>query len=327
MAGAFVAVVGLGVFGGVGSWCSEASGKVSSGDDKRSTAGQSEGDLNQLNNAVPGSPGDFVAGSAPEVASESAADSPEPSDSAVSPDADQSVKTIGDAGHGDVRDGASSSGASDGLREVGGRRTGRAFRVADGNGAQQSGQTTESGDVIGDQGRGGAQLVPASRMYVHGFFTASVGDSLRFNNPFRLSYQLGKTGESVSATPLYLNLGAAGAFGNPDGFQHGASLQWSRQLWGLPQNVVTPSYLLLYGGWRPWLAFARAGIAVILNPDSGAGAEVSLGGAYMLTGGIGLQAELVGNLFYGAATWDKTITTIPMLSMQVGVIVDLERLP
>lgn len=169
--------------------------------------------------------------------------------------------------------------------------------------------------------------VPEQGTYAHLFATASIGESLRFNNPFRLSHQLGETGESLSRTPAYANVGFGAAFGEPDGLQHGASLQWNRALSGLPQHVITPSYLLVLGGWRPWLAFSRAGLPIILNPDPNLGGELAIGSAYLITAGLGLQAELVGNLFYGAATWEKKITTVPMLSLQAGIIVDLEVLP
>lgn len=163
--------------------------------------------------------------------------------------------------------------------------------------------------------------------YTHLMLSASIGDSLRFNNPFRLANQLGATGESLSRTPVYGNLGGAAAWGAPDGWQHGASLQWSRALAGLPQHVATPAYMLVQGGWRPWIAYGRAGLPIILNPDWGVGGELGLGGAWLFTAGLGLQAEVIGDVFYGAATWDKGITTIPMLSIQAGIFADYEVLP
>jgi hypothetical protein len=169
--------------------------------------------------------------------------------------------------------------------------------------------------------------VPELGPYVHLISTASLGDSLRFNNPYRLSHQLGESGESLSRTPLYGNLGLGAAFGDPDGLQHGASLQWNRALSGLPQHVVTPAYLLVIDGFRPWLAFGRAGLPIVLNPDPNVGGELAFGGAYLLTAGLGLQAEIVGNIFYGAATWEKKITSIPMVSLQAGLVVDFEVLP
>jgi hypothetical protein len=157
--------------------------------------------------------------------------------------------------------------------------------------------------------------------------TLSIGESLRFNNPFRLSHQLGDTGESLSRTPLYSSLGFGMAFGNPNGLQHGAYLAWDQALSGLPQHVLTPSYLMVLDGMRPWLAFGRAGLPFVVNPNPNLGGELALGGAYLFTAGLGIQAQLIGNVFYGAATWETKITTIPMLSMQIGLIVDLEALP
>lgn len=169
--------------------------------------------------------------------------------------------------------------------------------------------------------------VPEPNPYVHWLGTVSVGRSLRFNNPYRLADPLGDSAESVSLTPFYLNLGLGASFGAPDGLQHGASFQWSYALAGLPQHVITPGYLAVFTPWRPWLLTGRVGLPIILNPDSGVGAEIAVGGAYLITAGLGVQAELVGNTFYGAATWERSITTIPMLSLQLGLLVDLELLP
>jgi len=35
----------------------------------------------------------------------------------------------------------------------------------------------------------------------------------------------------------------------------------------------------------------------------------------------------VGSLYYGAATQDRSVTTIPVLSAQLGLFVDYEVLP
>ncbi|HQP37034.1 MAG TPA: hypothetical protein PLI95_17740 [Polyangiaceae bacterium] len=169
--------------------------------------------------------------------------------------------------------------------------------------------------------------VPPPRTYVHLFAFGDLGDSLRLNNPFRLSNQLGDTGESLSRTPVYSSLGGGAALGDPNGWQHGLAVQWSRQLAGLPQNVITPSYVLLLNAWRPWIPYARAGLPIILNPDANVGAEAAVGASYMLLAGIGAHAELVGSMFYGAATWEIGRTTIPMLSLQIGITADYEVLP
>jgi hypothetical protein len=170
-------------------------------------------------------------------------------------------------------------------------------------------------------------LVPIPQRYWHAMATLAVGDSLRFNNPYRLSNQLGDTGESLSRTPVYGVLGGAVALGDPDGWQHGASLQWSRALSGLPQHVIAPGYMLVQGRWRPWIAWARAALPIVVNPDPSLGGEAALGGAYLVLAGVGVHAELVGDVFYGAATWTTGKTTIPMLSLQAGVVVDYEVLP
>lgn len=172
-----------------------------------------------------------------------------------------------------------------------------------------------------------AAEVPEASRYVHLMASAAIGDSLRFNNPFRLAHQLGDQPESLSRTPFYGHLGAAVAFGDPNGWQPGVGLNWSRALAGLPQHVLTPSLLVVHGGVRPWVPYARAGLPIVLNPDANVGAELALGGAFMITAGIGVQAELAGSLFYGAATWDTGATTIPMLSAQAGIVLDYELLP
>jgi hypothetical protein len=169
--------------------------------------------------------------------------------------------------------------------------------------------------------------VPEPGPYLHWMLFEDLGDSIRFNNPYRLETQLGSTGESLSRTPLYNNLGGGLTLGKPNGLQHGLMVQWSRALSGLPQHVVTPSYVLLHGGLRPWVPYGRVGVPIILNPDANAGAEAAVGASYLVLAGIGVHAELVGDLFYGAATWTSGRTTIPMLSLQIGVTLDYEVLP
>ncbi len=170
-------------------------------------------------------------------------------------------------------------------------------------------------------------LMPPRSSYVHFMIGAAIGDSIRFNNPYRLANQLGESAESLSRTPVYTTLSGLVTAGDPDGWQHGGALQWSRSLSGLPQHVVVPSYAVMQAAWRPWLAFGRVGAPVVLNPDPNLGIEVGLGAVYLLTAGLGLYAEWVGDLFYGAATWDRARTPIPLLSFQAGFAVDFERLP
>ncbi|RYE94889.1 MAG: hypothetical protein EOO75_00750, partial [Myxococcales bacterium] len=51
--------------------------------------------------------------------------------------------------------------------------------------------------------------------YVHFLGTATLGRSLRFNNPYRLETPLGSTPESVSLGASYLDLSAAALLGRP----------------------------------------------------------------------------------------------------------------
>jgi hypothetical protein len=97
---------------------------------------------------------------------------------------------------------------------------------------------------------------------------------------------------------------------------------------GIPQQVLSVSYTALerLDSGR-MLLLARAGIPIILAPDLSGGLEAAMGAAYMITAGLGVQSELVGSLYYGAATQDRSVTTIPVLSLQLGLFVDYEVLP
>jgi A/G-specific adenine glycosylase len=157
--------------------------------------------------------------------------------------------------------------------------------------------------------------------------TAALGRGLRFNNPYRLRTQLGDSAESVSLTAPYLDLGGAVAFGAPLGLQHGATLRLSIALEGVAQQSIGASYLALYRADLPLMAWGRAGPALLTEPDVNVGGELGVGGAVFVTGALGFGAEIVGNLFYGAATEDARFTVIPILSGQLGVVVDYEVLP
>lgn len=163
--------------------------------------------------------------------------------------------------------------------------------------------------------------------YLRLFATAMAGDGLRFNNPYRLSKQLGKTGESLSLTAPYSDLAAGVSFGPPDGLQHGFHFAWSEALSGVPQTVLTPSYVALYRGPHRFMLWGRAGLPILLSPDANVGAEIAASGAYFFTQGIGLAASLVGSGFYGAGTRQVRAAFYPVLSGQLGIIVDYEILP
>jgi hypothetical protein len=163
--------------------------------------------------------------------------------------------------------------------------------------------------------------------YWHTFGSLSLGDGLRFNNPYRLSTELGKKPESLSLTALYFDLGLGVVRGPPDGLGHGAVVHLSIAAQGIPQEVLSLSYIALerFGAGRTIL-FGRFGVPVILQPDLSGGLETAFGGAFMVTAGIGVQAELIGSVYYGAGTLDRSVTTIPVLSGELGLFFDYEVL-
>ncbi|MDI1433808.1 hypothetical protein QHF89_30195 [Polyangium sorediatum] len=155
----------------------------------------------------------------------------------------------------------------------------------------------------------------------------SFGGGLRFNNPYRLATQLGASAESPSATAPYTTLMGALAFGPPDGLQHGGMLGLSFALRGVGQTVLTPGYVLMYRGPGRLLAYGRAGPEILLSPDLNVGLTVAGGGAFFVTGGLGLVLDVAGSLFYGASTWEKKYPAYPVLSASLGLILDVEFLP
>jgi hypothetical protein len=168
---------------------------------------------------------------------------------------------------------------------------------------------------------------PASGPYLHMFGALALGRGIRFNNPYRLATPLGDDAESLSLTATYFDGSVSATFGDPDGFQHGGSVHLSIALDGVRQEVATPSYVLLHRLGPSAMAYARAGLPLVMGPDVNLGYELALGGAWLFTGGIGATAELVGDLYYGAATQERAASAIPVLSLQLGVLVDYEVLP
>jgi hypothetical protein len=162
--------------------------------------------------------------------------------------------------------------------------------------------------------------------YLQLFGTVMGGTGLRFNNPYRLATPLGSDAESVSRTAAYVDLGLGATFGSPLGFQHGAALRFTTAVEGVGQSVLTPSYF----GWRRlgrFAAYGRAGVPIVLTPDVTWGLEAGVGGAFFPLGGFGLVAEIVGDVFYGEGTRERSVATYPVLSGQIGLIAAFERLP
>lgn len=162
--------------------------------------------------------------------------------------------------------------------------------------------------------------------YVQLFATALVGTGLRFNNPYRLATPLGDDAESLSRTATYVDIGIAATFGNPLGLQHGMALRTSGAIEGVGQLVMTPSYFA-WRRWRSLAAFGRLGVPLVLTPDVTWGLEAGLGGAWFFMGGLGVAAEIVGDMFYGAGTPDVAAASYPVLSGQLGFIATYEVLP
>jgi hypothetical protein len=165
------------------------------------------------------------------------------------------------------------------------------------------------------------------KSYVHTFGFVGMGRGLRFNNPYRLSTVLGDDAESLSLSATYVDLAVGATLGDAYGLQHGAVAHLSIATDGITQEVLSLSYLMLYPLGPRFLATARGGVPVVLEPDLNAGFELGLGGAFLLSAAFGVSAELVGNVFYGAATLERSVTVIPMLSFQAGLWVDYEVLP
>ena len=162
--------------------------------------------------------------------------------------------------------------------------------------------------------------------YVQLFGTALFGDGLRFNNPYRLATPLGATAESVSRTATYVDLGIAATLGSPLGFQHGLAVRASFATEGIQQAVIAPSYLL-WRRWRGVAAYARAGLPIVLTPDTTFGLEGGLGAVWFVRGALGVTGELVGDLFYGAGTREVQTPAYPVLSAEVGLTIAYEVLP
>lgn len=161
----------------------------------------------------------------------------------------------------------------------------------------------------------------------HAFSAVSIGRGFRFNNPYRLETVLGQSAESLSLTANYLNLALGASFGDPHGIRHGAAGHFSMALEGVPQQVVGLSYLVLSPLGRDFMLLGRGGVPVVVNPDLGVGLELGFGGAYLITGGLGVMAELISSLFFGAATWDHDPTLFPVVSLQLGAYAEYEFLP
>jgi hypothetical protein len=184
-----------------------------------------------------------------------------------------------------------------------------------------------NGDAPAESGPTLRELSAPPSAYAHLVGTLELGKGVRFNNPYRLATQLGATAESASLTATYLDLGGAIAFGPPDGLEHGVALHLSFALAGVAQAVLTPTYFAAYRGPHRFLAYGRLGPSIVLTPDPTIGGELAAGFGWFFTARLAVAGELVGDVFYGAGTPTSGITTYPIFSGQLGLLVDYEILP
>jgi hypothetical protein len=153
------------------------------------------------------------------------------------------------------------------------------------------------------------------------------GCGLRFNNPYRLATELGNGPESVSLIAPYADLGLAFSYGPPDGLQYGAAVHTTVTMSGVFGLGIAPAFQVTYRGPRPFLAYGRVGPGFALTPDPTLGVEVAGGFGWFLTGHLAVASELVFDLWWGAGTNHVAVATYPLLSAQLGLLVDYEILP
>jgi len=171
------------------------------------------------------------------------------------------------------------------------------------------------------------RLLKAPGPDLHLFGTIAFGGGLRFNNPYRLHTQLGSTAKSVSLTAPYTDFGGAFTYGSANSLQHGVNLHAGFSMSGPQQTYLSLSYLAAYRASHSFMVYGRIGPNILLSPDANVGGELAGSFSYFITGALGLTSELAFDVFYGAATLDKTYTIYPILSGQLGIIVDYEVLP
>jgi len=159
------------------------------------------------------------------------------------------------------------------------------------------------------------------------FAGAALGESVRFNNPYRLRTQLGDSAESLSLAAPYFAAKLGATLRRSGKVSHGLEFDASFALRGVPQEVLTPSYLALVHLTPRWSVRGRAGIPIVVEPDANVGFEIAAGGVFFGTAALGVTLDIVGSLFFGAATAETPRTAIPLLSAELGAIYDFEVLP
>jgi len=196
-----------------------------------------------------------------------------------------------------------------------------------GGGESGAGESSTAGDATGvAAGKPPTSPFADKPGYAHFYGSILGGTGLRFNNPYRLATPLGGDAQSLSRTNAYVDVGLGATFGPALGFQHGMTLRTSVSVQGVRELMLAPSYVL-YRRQRAFAGYARLGPSFALAPTLNVGGETGLGGVWFPRGGIGLVAEGVFNLYYGAATPESLRPAYPVLSGQLGVQFDIEVLP
>jgi hypothetical protein len=195
-----------------------------------------------------------------------------------------------------------------------------------------AGLAPDAGSVEADSPLSGTPRTPPEIRLSPGpayrfFGGLALGRGVRFNNPYRLQTELGDSAESLSVSAPYTDLQLGVVFDAASTIAHGVAVHGSIALAGIPQEVLSPSYVLFVRLDPRWALVGRAGLPIVIEPDVNVGFEAGGGGVFYLTSGLGMTASLVGSLFYGAATFESSRTAIPMLSLEAGLFYDYEVLP
>ncbi|MEZ4371622.1 MAG: hypothetical protein R3B07_12390 [Polyangiaceae bacterium] len=158
--------------------------------------------------------------------------------------------------------------------------------------ADASGPEAAAGGAAQDAGEP-FELMAERGLFLHTYCGLALGDGIRLNNPYRLPEPLGDSPESVSRSAVYGDLAVGLLLGRALGWQHGAQLDLAFAVEGIPQEVLTPSYLLYRHFTSRWSGYARLGFPVVLEPDLNVGVEAGLGGLFGITGGVQASFELI----------------------------------
>lgn len=139
--------------------------------------------------------------------------------------------------------------------------------------------------------------------------------------------------------PSFLDFAGSVVFPSAERWRHGATLAISMNLDGEgppapadrnapdpginggSQWTFTPSYLAYFRFGEDLVLSGRVGVNLTVAPYFVPGAELSVGGTFLFTAGLGAYVELTGNLAFGQSD------VSPTLSGEIGIMIDYEVLP